>query len=1254
MAVTAMNGCASPRKHTIGQAARALHASLSFHLASPAVYEWVPGHAGQEANELADALAQFGMHCIWPAVPFKLSLDEWFGEHASAFQWAPHAFWAEKYPRAAPGREPGQLCWDSIPPPLTGSAVSVIAPFLPDEVLQPNPQTREGWTFCQVTVATYNALSIADTPRPTGQQAGLHAETGRVNLLATSLREQGVVIAGLQETRTEPGQSTCGPYARFASGADGHHNFGCEVWIDVQSRFGTGKMSFQFSVAHVVVQHAEPTMLVLRIKNHAVDWQIGCLHGPHRARPETERLQWWQRATTICQSVDTGGLWLLLLDGNCRLGSETSRAVDGHQADQQDSAGQLVHELILQLRTFVPFTFEHMMVGPPGTLVQKRSGQWDRSDFVCLPQKWQALDVQVRVEPGVSAGHRCVDHLCVIATTQLLIQSRGAPRKRQWGISAAAIRDPHNKEVVEDILRRAPAVDWQVSVHEHVAELKVFLQKELHACFPEEKRPMRASYFSAHTAELHKMLCASRKMLKSRTAALGLARVRCAFLVWRDGRNVESAFLDLFQGRWLQQLVCHIALDAHRVSIVGLQLKRSCRTDKAAFAAKLADELQEAPEHCIHAAFKELVRPRKFVAAQGRPLPRLRNEDGTFCQSPADIQARWRRHFASFEAGVVTEPESLVVRCAANQQDKRCIPLSDCSGLPSYLHLESTLRCTPPRKASGPDRIPPDVGRLFSSNVAELLWPILLKTMLRATEAAGYKGSTLHRIPKPHGDRASCAASRAITVQCGFGKAIQKSLRFLAANEFEKRSHPLLFGGRRGQSALFGAFVSRTFMRQAKASKQSAAIAFFDLAAAFYGIVRQLLTGEDRAEASVTEIAAGLNLSPGNLQELAGIIADDPVISQCSTPSLHQMTAEIGQSTWYVMKGDDAFVESKRGTRPGGPWADVLFHLLFTRIAARHDEPPAGCGVPYVDWDHCRAPVAPPAPDAVKARLKVRDITYADDLAVCATSTTAARIAASTSYAASSVLDAFGSYGLIPNFGPTKTAVLIAPSGQASRQARNVLYNVQKGVVNTLLEHSGGVQLQAVSSYKHLGCMVTHVGHLLTEIKRRICCANTSFQEGRRLVYCSPRIDIQRRVRLFQSRVLSVLFHGAGTWHWLTPGEYKEISTTYFSYCRKLLRIPHHADQKWTRSQVYTWGCLIVTRACVLRDCVSQLSFPPELQIRSGPSLARTLNIFGLLETHVTGFMACCSLQCLCRHPMLILHLGNSCSGRGLGNGKAG
>ena len=257
------------------------------------------------------------------------------------------------------------------------------------------------------------------------------------------------------------------------------------------------------------------------------------------------------------------------------------------------------------------------------------------------------------------------------------------------------------------------------------------------------------------------------------------------------------------------------------------------------------------------------------------------------------------------------------------------------------------------------------------------------------------------------------------------------------------------------------------------------------------------------------------------------------------------------------------------------------FPPCLHQIAAREDEPPPGCLIPLLARDQRREPVPAPTGSAVVGHLKVRDITHADDLAVCSTSDAASHLSAATTHAAGAVLSSFGEHGLVPNYGPAKTAVLLSPVGCGSKAVRQQIFNVQKGLLPTLLEHGCGVMLQAVSKYKHLGCMVSHTGHLLTEIRRRISCAGGQFQEGRRLVYCCPQVSLERRVRLFQSRVLSVLFHGAGSWHILAAGEYKEVSAAYLSFCRKLLRIPKDANQHWSLARIFVQVGLPDTLTCL-------------------------------------------------------------------------
>ena len=187
---------------------------------------------------------------------------------------------------------------------------------------------------------------------------------------------------------------------------------------------------------------------------------------------------------------------------------------------------------------------------------------------------------------------------------------------------------------------------------------------------------MRISFFSEQTTSLHQALSCTRRQLRARNQALHDTVLCCAFDAWKHSK-AGLDFAARFQGRWLNMLWCHRALDIQRVSLLGKLLRRSCRDDKLALATRLADELEHAPESSIHAAFQELVRLKKFLAQCQQPLPRLKKEDGSFCESPETVQLRWRRHFANIEAGREVLPEALVETCVQEQGRKGSPQISD-------------------------------------------------------------------------------------------------------------------------------------------------------------------------------------------------------------------------------------------------------------------------------------------------------------------------------------------------------------------------------------------------------------------------------------------------------------------------------------------------------------------------------------------------------------------------------------------------
>ena len=446
-----------------------------------------------------------------------------------------------------------------------------------------------------------------------------------------------------------------------------------------------------------------------------------------------------------------------------------------------------------------------------------------------------------------------------------------------------------------------------------------------------------------------------------------------------------------------------------------------------------------------------------------------------------------------------------------------------------------------------------------------MFWPILLKTVVYTAEAAGCKGVTLFHIPKGKGDTANCSASRAIAVQSCFSKALQRALRPLLVSKVEEHAPDMMLGGRKGRTALFGCFAVRSFMRSSRQRGISAAAIFFDIASAYYAVIRELLVGRSDDAVSVEELAQGLRLTTGEMQAVASMIDDEPVLADADSPFLRRLVQEIGSATWFVLARDDTLVHTRRGTRPGGPIADVLFSALFLRVLARRHDSSHRPHVPTVPWDGRRTLDSVCYGDS--RPIEFGDTIFADDLAVCVQGSDASRIGAEVCQVAGAVFDAFGSHGLTPSMGATKTAAIVAPVSKGARRARHLLYHERAGSLRVFRELAGVLDLTLVSQYKHLGGVVTHAGTMSVEINRRLSLASKGcFPGGQAPGLCVQGCGAGQACQ--RGRVLSVLLHGAGAWAELLEGEAKTLSAGYVSLCRQLLCIGRAEDPRWTSSQI--------------------------------------------------------------------------------------
>ncbi|CAE7611352.1 unnamed protein product, partial [Symbiodinium sp. CCMP2456] len=826
-----------------------------------------------------------------------------------------------------------------------------------------------------------------------------------------------------------------------------------------------------FDVGSTIVLHAEPTFMIAGLTFYGRSLRVLVAHGPHRVHTEEVRTTWWHRVQQLCSLHTRGASWIVLADANCRVGSVRSPGIGGHQADAEDLSGSLFRHLLEELDCWLPATFGNTAWGEGGTLYQKRNGEWGRSDFVALPCAWNLSRCAAWVEPTISAGHRCLDHCAVVVSCVVSFPSACRNRARARRIDASALACPANRAAVEDILQHVPVPPWSVDASEHAAVLVDYLYRSLVEAFPAVKRRMHGTHFSEETQRLHQLVAGLRHSICARTAAY-------------NKQYAAQVCFCVFPSWWAS---------------VHYRLLRSCRQDNANRLAQLSDQIAAAPCAALH---KE-----------------------------AEVTQVWRDHFRVLEAGQETSSSALSERCRDRQLSFEGTDEVDCASVPTWEQLHASFRATSPHKACGPDLLPPVLCTLFSQRMTEAFWPLMLKAVLRANEAVGLKGGVLHRIAKPSAVENTTAGYRGILVQSCLSKVLHRAARHMAVQHWDRHVLPTQIGGRRGCPASFRHFCSRAFLAMARSRGQTAAILFVDIAAAYYGVVREAILGCRGSSCPLEQLVASLGLTRADMQLLQVYIEQEPVLAQQEAPALFREVAEeLHRNTWFILSGDTQVVETHRGTRPGGSLADILFSILFSRVLGRRCQTTLQPFVPQVCWSGARTPW----PDKVDAHaacsVEASDVVYADDLAsflVCAHADAASHMISSV---AADTIDTLLPHGLNANIGPTKTAALVVPMGKGSKAVRRKLFSEGKGRLVVLPENRGGFRLDLVPAYKHLGSIVTHDGCLLLEIRHRLSAGRSAMKEGKQRLFACKRVPLARRASIFRAHVLSAVLPGVGTW----------------------------------------------------------------------------------------------------------------------------
>ena len=352
--------------------------------------------------------------------------------------------------------------------------------------------------------------------------------------------------------------------------------------------------------------------------------------------------------------------------------------------------------------------------------------------------------------------------------------------------------------------------------------------------------------------------------------------------------------------------------------------------------------------------------------------------------------------------------------------------------------------------------------------------------------------------------------------------------------------HQASLGGFPGQQVIYGSQAIRTFGHICDAAGLSCAILFLDLASAFHHLIRECVVGayEGSNLEPVLEVLQQSGHSPAHFRQYAkllGILADiglaEPIV---------RLLRDIHLSTWCTIH-ERWLLCTHRGTRPGSPLADIIFHALMARVAQEIDA--------WIQTQH----------DFVQLlnelHVEVPSILWADDIAIPLAARRADEIIPLLQKTLQQVRGILKSLGFTLNFSKGKTsAVLTLKGAQASELRKQYQLHSHPGVT-CQFDDGTSEWLHFVSVYRHLGTLFASKHDLHCELKSRVGIAKAAFAQLAKPVLTNKHLPRRLRLQLFQSLVATKLYFGLGAWIAPNPKHLQYVQNALVGMLKRVLRL---------------------------------------------------------------------------------------------------
>ena len=488
--------------------------------------------------------------------------------------------------------------------------------------------------------------------------------------------------------------------------------------------------------------------------------------------------------------------------------------------------------------------------------------------------------------------------------------------------------------------------------------------------------------------------------------------------------------------------------------------------------------------------------------------------------------------------------------------------------IPSIVEFEDALRSTNADKATGLDPIPSGIFRQHAPHLASAYFPLLLKMCFWQHEPVASKGGQIAVIYKK-GSGLQAADYRGIMLLPSVAKRVHALLRSRLIKLLSRVRPQGQLGGFPAMQAPFGSQILQTFGRLMDTIDISSAVVFIDLSNAFHRLIRELVSGIV-VPADIEDVLERLMHENFPLHAMLELLQMPCLLQSLGAPPfLIQLIQDLHTGTWMYAPGMRQPIVTKKGTRPGSPLADCIFHVLMTSMAS--------------DLNQVIADNSEFQRILARVDLHAESIIWADDIAVPVATEKADSLPGAIEHILHAVHEIFAKRGFSLNFRKGKTSVVATFRGSRAPLMR-AKYQLctRPGMEVRFGQSTEFIHFPAV--YKHLGTIFSSAHTLDQEIATRIGMARGAFAQVAGPVLCNRRLPEPSRIKLFRALIESRLFFGMGAWPTPTARQMAKIHAALLAMLRKLFRLSHDEVSQTSSAALFHRAGICSPRARLALD----------------------------------------------------------------------